>query len=91
MAHDIPVISLAPFVNDGAQGRRSVAAAIARAYETLGFLVVSDHGLTLEDGAALHRTALNFFDLPLEKKLAVRRPKNDQNRGYIPYGEEPLP
>ena len=90
MAHDIPVISLAPFVNDGAQGRRSVAAAIARAYETLGFLVVSDHGLTLEDGAALHRTALNFFDLPLEKKLAVRRPKNDQNRGYIPYGEETL-
>ena len=48
------------------------------------------HGVPAEDGATLHRTALDFFDLPLDEKLAVRRPKNDQNRGYIPYGEETL-
>ena len=35
-------------------------------------------------------TALDFFDLPIDEKLTVRRPKNDQNRGYIPYGEETL-
>ena len=26
----------------------------------------------------------------MAEKLAVRRPRNDQNRGYIPYGEETL-
>ena len=33
---------------------------------------------------------MSFFDLSLDEKLAVRRPRNDQNRGYIPYGEETL-
>ena len=26
----------------------------------------------------------------MAEKLAVRRPRNDQNRSYIPYGEETL-
>ncbi|GIS87954.1 MAG: hypothetical protein CM1200mP18_06640 [Gammaproteobacteria bacterium] len=38
---------------------------------------------------ALRDSALEFFNLPLEEKC-IRRPKNDQNRGYIPYGEETL-
>ena len=90
MVQDIPVIDLAPFRSADAGARRTVADAIARACETLEFLVVSGHSIPADDGAVLHRTALDFFDLPLDEKLAVRRPKNDQNRGYIPYGEETL-
>ena len=90
MTLEIPVIDLAPFRDgDAADGKR-VGDAIARACETLGFLVVSGHGVPAATGAALHRTALEFFDLPLAEKLAVRRPRDDQNRGYIPYGEETL-
>ena len=70
--------------------RRAVADAIAQACETLGFLVVSGHGIPAEVGTALHRAALDFFDMPIDEKLTVRRPKNDQNRGYIPYGKETL-
>ena len=33
---------------------------------------------------------MSFFDLSLDEKLAERRSRNDQNRGYIPYGEETL-
>ena len=31
-----------------------------------------------------------FFDLPAEAKRRVARPRPDQNRGYIGYGEETL-
>ena len=90
MPRDIPVIDLAPFRDGGAVDRKRVAKAIADACETLGFLVVSGHGVPPVGGAALHMAGLDFFDLPLDEKLRVRRPRDDQNRGYIPYGEETL-
>ena len=90
MSQDFPVIDLAPFRGGDAVARRRVADSIAEACETLGFIVVSGHGVPAADGAALHKAGLDFFDLSLEEKLAVRRPRDDQNRGYIPYGEETL-
>ena len=90
MTLEIPVIDLAPFRHGDANDRKRIGDAVAHACETLGFLVVSGHGVPAATGAALHRTALEFFDLPLAEKLAVRRPRDDQNRGYIPYGEETL-
>jgi isopenicillin N synthase-like dioxygenase len=90
MTLEIPVIDLAPFRDGGADERKRVGDAVAHACETLGFLVVSGHGVPAAAGEALHRAALAFFDLPLSEKLRVRRPRNDQNRGYIPYGEETL-
>ncbi len=87
---EIPVIDLAPFRGGNADERKRVGDAVAHACETLGFLVVSGHGVPAAAGDALYRRALEFFDLPLAEKLSVRRPRNDQNRGYIPYGEETL-
>ncbi len=87
---EVPIIDLAPFRDGGAADRERVAAQVAKACETLGFLVVSGHGVPAADGEALYRAAREFFDRPLAEKLAVRRPRNDQNRGYIPYGEETL-
>ncbi len=85
MTREIPVIDLAPFRDGGAADRKRVAGELAKACETLGFLVVSGHGVPAADGAALYEAALRFFDLPLAEKLAVRRPRDDQNRDYIPY------
>ena len=95
MTSEIPVIDLTPF-HDGVSGggggadRMWVAGEVAAACETLGFLVVSGHGVPAAAGDALYREAKKFFDRPLDEKLTVRRPRNDQNRGYIPYGEETL-
>jgi len=86
----VPVIDLAPFRYGGAVDRERVAAQVAEACETLGFLVVSGHGVPAVDGEALYQAGHEFFDRPLAEKLTVRRPRNDQNRGYIPYGEETL-
>jgi isopenicillin N synthase-like dioxygenase len=90
MRIDIPLIDLQPFRDGRSQGKQAVAKAVAHAWETLGFLVVTGHGVPAHEGRELHAAATAFFDLPLAEKLAVRRPKNDQNRGYIPYGEETL-
>ncbi|MBT7665203.1 MAG: isopenicillin N synthase family oxygenase, partial [Rhodospirillaceae bacterium] len=88
---EIPVIDLTPFQDGGsAEDRRVVAEEVAVACETLGFLVVSGHGVPKVVSDALYGEAHKFFDRPLDEKLTVRRPRNDQNRGYIPYGEETL-
>jgi isopenicillin N synthase-like dioxygenase len=87
---EVPVVDLAPFRDGNAAERKQVATQVAQACETLGFLVVSGHGVAAADGSQLHAEALRFFDRPLADKLSVRRPRNDQNRGYIPYGEETL-
>ena len=87
---EIPVVDLAPFRDGSAADRKRVAAEVAQACETLGFLVVSGHGVLPADGGELHAQALRFCDRPLAEKMTVRRPRNDQNRGYIPYGEETL-
>lgn len=87
---DIPVIDLTAFREGGKADRAQVASAIASACETLGFLVVAGHGVPDADGDRLHKAGLDFFDRPLAEKMDVRRPRNDQNRGYIPYGEETL-
>ena len=67
-----------------------VAGEVAAACQSLGFLVVAGHGVPAADGDTLYGEALKFFDRPLDEKLTVRRPRDDQNRGYIPYGEETL-
>ena len=87
---DIPVVDLAPFRDGNPAARQRIAAQVAQACETLGFLVVSGHGVPAVDSSALHAEALRFFDRPLAEKMTVRRPRDDQNRGYIPYGEETL-
>ena len=52
--------------------------------------MVRNHGVPEAVQTALYEAAQAFFDLPLDAKMTVRRPQHDQNRGYIPYGEETL-
>ena len=90
MADRIPVIDLAPIISGDSGAKIQVAMELGSAAQTLGFAVVAGHGIDPIIGTALRDVALGFFDLPLEEKIVIRRPKNDQNRGYIPYGEETL-
>jgi len=88
--HSIPVVDLAPFAHGDSAARARVAAEVASACERSGFLVVRGHEVAAESVERLRAAAGEFFALPLESKLIVRRPRDDQNRGYIPYGEETL-
>lgn len=90
MPESIPIVDLTDFRQGDSADRRRVAKELGRAAETLGFAVIGGHGIAPAVGEDLREAALRFFDLPLDQKMQVRRPKNDQNRGYIPYGEETL-
>ena len=81
--HDFPIIDLRA-------ARPDTARQVASACEEIGFFGVIGHGvpsMVIED---LVEQAYAFFDLPLAEKLAVRRPRPEQNRGYIAPGEERL-
>ena len=90
MTDQIPVIDLTSFRRGDRATRVRVAKKLGSAAETLGFVVISGHGIDPAIGTLLKEAAIRFFDLPGVTKMVIRRPTNDQNRGYIPYGEETL-
>jgi isopenicillin N synthase-like dioxygenase len=92
VSRNFPVIELEavrePEVSIGA--RREIAHQVASACEEIGFFAVTGHGVPGAVIADLVAESYAFFDLPLAEKLAVRRPRPEQNRGYIAPGEERL-
>jgi len=90
MPQSIPTIDFTRFRSGTIDDRKRTAKELGEAAETLGFAVVGGHGIDPLIGEKLREAGLRFFDLSLEEKIQVRRPRNDQNRGYIPFGEETL-
>src|ERR671921_794544 len=90
MSSEFPVIDLGavrgPQVSTAA--RLDIAYRVASACEEIGFFAVTGHGVPDRVIAELVAQSHAFFDLPLAEKLAVRRPRPEQNRGYIAPGEE---
>jgi len=92
MTAGFPTIDIAPLIAPGAPAAAQDAciAAIRHACETIGFFAVTGHAIPAPTVAELFAAAYGFFDRPLEDKLKVKRPRPEQNRGYIPYGDETL-
>ena len=67
-----------------------IARRIGDACETIGFFGVAGHGVPRVAIEGLVNASYEFFDLPLAEKLLVKRPRPEQNRGYIPPGDERL-
>uniref|UniRef100_A0A0A9DNE5 Fe2OG dioxygenase domain-containing protein n=1 Tax=Arundo donax TaxID=35708 RepID=A0A0A9DNE5_ARUDO len=79
---DLPVVDLA-----SPDLRAAAAASVRKACVDHGFFYVANHGV---DGALLEAVfaeSRSFFELPMEKKMALRRSSN--HRGYTPpYAEK---
>ena len=92
MNRGFPVIDIAalrqPQVSTAA--RLEIVRQVASACEEIGFFAVTGHRVPGPVIADLIAQSYAFFDLPLAEKLAVRRPRPEQNRGYIASGEERL-
>ena len=83
----VPIIDLAPSFGDGPARKRAVAAEIGRACETIGFLMVTGHGVPqglIDEADGLSRA---FFDLPLEEKMSIAIGEKSARRGYRAMGE----
>jgi isopenicillin N synthase-like dioxygenase len=88
-AREIPVIDVAPF-RDGS-ARAQVAEAVAQACETIGFFVITGHGIAPEKLTRLIAEARDFFDQPEALKTRIKR--HGTNFGgptYVPLNSESL-
>jgi isopenicillin N synthase-like dioxygenase len=86
----VPLIDVAPFLTGTPADRQAVAREVGRACEEIGFFTIVGHGV---DSALVERmsdVSRAFFALPLAEKLAVKRPRPEQSRGYIGVGDEHL-
>ena len=90
MLTTVPVIDVAPFLEGSPAGKREVAEGMARACTDLGFFTIVGHGVPGDLADRMARVCREFFDLPLEEKVASRRPRPEQSRGYIGVGDENL-
>jgi len=86
----VPVIDIAPYIEGSPTGKAAVGLAIDRACRDIGFFTIVGHGVPESLVRRMSRVSRAFFDLPLEEKLAVKRPKPEQSRGYIGIGDENL-
>jgi isopenicillin N synthase-like dioxygenase len=92
MSGAFPIIDIGAFTRpDATEAERTIVfRQIGEACETIGFFAVIGHGVPRAAIDDLITAAYAFFELPLAEKLIVKRPRPEQNRGYIPAGDERL-
>src|ERR1700722_13167032 len=87
----VPVIDIAPFFRDPvSSGGRDVVAQVAHACETIGFLVITGHGVSEDAISKAKAESDNFFTRPVDFKMAIKRPAPGVSRGYNRLADQSL-
>ncbi len=86
----VPIVDMSPFYGGSPAARAQLAAEVDRACRDIGFLVITGHGVPPALLDRVDASARAFFKLPLEQKEALKRPRDDQVRGYSAVGNEGL-
>ena len=86
----VPVIDVAPFYSGSNEEKRKLAEAVDRACRDIGFLVITGHRVPASLIARVESTSRAFFRLPVAEKQRLKRPADDQVRGYSAIGDEGL-
>ena len=81
--HTYPPSIFGPYLQGTPAGKNTVASQIAQACTDIGFIILINHGVSLQLGERVSAAAKAFFRLPLEEKMKVARPPNTP-RGYSP-------
>jgi isopenicillin N synthase-like dioxygenase len=82
----VPVIDLAPWLSGDDRARAAVAAEVDAALRSVGFFLISGHGVPDELRAQVRARARAFFALPGEAKQ--RYAVTVGGRGWLPTGAE---
>lgn len=61
---------------------------LGRAAQDVGFLLITNHGISEATFQAMHSAAKEFFALPEAEKQRVYIGNSTNHRGYVPIGEE---
>ena len=86
----IPTVDLAAFIGGSEEERHQIAARVDDICRSIGFLIIENHGVPRDIGDAAWSVARQFFDLPVDEKLAVQSSEPGSPRGYFPIEEESL-
>lgn len=78
----VPVVDIGSFDRGSAAGKRSITEAVDAACRTVGFLVVSGHGVPRADIDAALAAGRAFFDLPEAEKRRFMSPGGLSFLGY---------
>ena len=88
MTDTVPVIDISPFSTGAGAGRAAVVDAVRRACEDTGFFSIVGHGVPMAAIERIRRDMAVSFALPLEQKMAIKRPAQQISRGYNPMGDQ---
>ena len=86
MKPSVPVIDLTPWFGGDQEARAAVAAEVDAALRSVGFFLVTGHGVPSQMGARVRAGAREFFALPHKNKKRYTVPI--AGRGWLPPGVE---
>ena len=84
----IPVVDLADFLSGNTEKKQAFVNALGKAYETVGFVSVKNHGIPDQLIHDLYDQVQRFFSLPLQKKREYEIEGLAGQRGYTSFGKE---
>jgi len=87
---EIPVIDIGPSLSGSERTRRRLAKQAGAACETVGFLIIANHGLSWALIERAFAVSAEFFELPLEEKLNYRPDEPLKPRGYASFRSKNL-
>lgn len=80
----VPVIDVSAFRDGSDPEKRRIAEAVGAACRSIGFFVITGHGVPMDLVRRVSDASRAFYDLPVEEKLKASSPR----RGYFPMGRQ---
>ena len=84
----IPSLDLADFRSGDPARKAEFVRQLGRAYQSIGFVALKNHGLNDEQTKQLYADVQAFFQLPDAAKQRYEKPELAGQRGYISKGKE---
>jgi isopenicillin N synthase-like dioxygenase len=78
----VPIIDISPFLSGDPEGRKAVAAAVAKACKEIGFFAITGHGVEQNLIEDLREASHSFFEQPEAIKRQYVHPVPDTPRGH---------
>lgn len=85
---NIPIVDLKTFTNGDASAKQAFVQQLGKAYEEVGFVAVTNHGIPEELIERLYKKVQQFFALPVEQKAVYEIEGLAGQRGYTSFGKE---
>lgn len=88
LVDSIPTLNLNDFLTGDRQEKQSFIDALGDAYESIGFVAISNHGYSNGSQEQLYKSIKEFYQLSDESKLRYNGSDTGGQRGYTGKGKE---